>query len=80
MAEKTPQERAKFIQGIGSPGMKAEVIWQMEDMALGGDGGSTYTPDNITVRETYYKYKTDGWFSDVLLEYNLLVRASKKHA
>jgi|APSaa5957512493_1039668.scaffolds.fasta_scaffold227642_1 hypothetical protein len=80
MAEKTPKERARFIQSMGSPGMKAEVIWQMKDMATGGNGGSTYTSDNTTVRETYYKYKTDEWFSEVLEEYTLLARASKKQA
>mgnify|MGYP001423972298 CR=1 FL=1 len=73
-----PTERARLIHENMRPGMQSEVLWQFENMAEGGDGGSSGSglANEPSIRESYYQYKTDQWFKDVLNEFKKLQRNS----
>ena len=69
-----PEDKARHIYENMRPSMRNEVLHQFEDMSQGGDGGSSgsYLPDEPSIRESYYQYKTDQWFKDVLSAYQNL--------
>ena len=46
--------------------MYRETMWQYGDMAHGGDGGPTGSPDGKTIREEYYPGYPDKFFFEVL--------------
>jgi hypothetical protein len=52
--------------------MKLEVLSQFENMAIGLNGGFLDSFDSKTVRDTYYKDKSDAWFKQVLAEHTRL--------
>ena len=73
-----PAERARHIHENMRPSMRNEVLYQFEDMSQGGDGGSSGSglPNELSIRESYYQYKTNQWFKDVLDEFEKLQRNS----
>ena len=74
-----PEDRARHIYENMTGGLRSEVLSQYKNMSEGGDGGSagSYLPGEPSIREEYYKYKSDNWFSDVLSAYGSLQRANE---
>jgi hypothetical protein len=67
----TPRGRAEHIARLPLS-MKLEVLSQFENMAIGLNGGFLDSFDSKTVRDTYYKDKSDAWFKQVLAEHTRL--------
>jgi hypothetical protein len=74
-----PEDRARHIHEHMTFSIRREVLSQYEDMSTGGDGGSSgsYQEGEASIREEYYRYKSDDWFKDVLVAYKSLQRANK---
>lgn len=75
-----PEDRARHIHEHMTFSIRREVLSQYEDMSTGGDGGSSgsYQEGEASIREEYYRYKSNGWFRDVLEAYECLQHANKE--